>query len=98
MTEIKKYDVVIIGGGVAGSTAALFLKKYGVSNICILDKEEFPRIKPCTGLVTEAAHNLLLEIDIDVLKDLKYIKSYDRGTKIFNNNKFQMDIIIWIAI
>ncbi|WP_426559817.1 tryptophan 7-halogenase [Dapis sp. BLCC M172] len=38
------YDVVIIGGGPAGSTAGTFLKKYAPNlQVLILEKEKFPR-------------------------------------------------------
>lgn len=88
--KTKKYNVVIIGGGVAGSFFALHLKKLGISNICILERETFPRIKPCTGLITKAAYNLLLEIDIDPIRDSKYINNLHKETKIFYKEKFQM--------
>lgn len=42
------YDVAIIGAGPAGSTAARYLAKYGM-NVCLIDKEQFPRDKPCGG-------------------------------------------------
>lgn len=38
----KQYDIVIIGGGPAGSTAATVLAKKGY-NILLLEKEKFPR-------------------------------------------------------
>jgi flavin-dependent dehydrogenase len=38
------YDVVIVGGGPGGSTAASFLKKYNPSlRVLVLEKEKFPR-------------------------------------------------------
>lgn len=43
-----KYDVVVIGAGPAGSTAAKFLSEKGV-NVLLLDKSTFPRDKPCGG-------------------------------------------------
>ena len=38
----NKFDVVVIGGGPAGATAATILAQYG-RNVVILEKEEFPR-------------------------------------------------------
>ncbi len=47
MTELH-YDIIIIGGGPAGSTCGIFLKKLNPSlRVCIIDKQSFPRKKPC---------------------------------------------------
>jgi geranylgeranyl reductase family protein len=43
-----EYDVIIVGAGPAGSTAAKILSGNG-HKILLLDKENFPRDKPCGG-------------------------------------------------
>jgi geranylgeranyl reductase family protein len=43
-----RYDVVVVGAGPAGSTAAKFLTEKGV-RVLLLDKSTFPRDKPCGG-------------------------------------------------
>ena len=43
-----KYDVVVVGAGPAGSTAAKYLAEKGVKTL-LIDKESFPRDKPCGG-------------------------------------------------
>jgi geranylgeranyl reductase family protein len=57
-----QYDVVIIGAGPAGSTAAKFLSEKGV-RVLLVDKSTFPRDKPCGG-----------GLPARVLKRYKYIE------------------------
>lgn len=56
-------DVLIVGGGPAGSSLAWKLKKRGL-DVLILDKNKFPRDKVCAGWITPAAL-ALLQIDKD---------------------------------
>ena len=46
-----KTEVLIVGGGPAGSACAWRLKQHGVDCL-ILDQHEFPRFKPCAGWIT----------------------------------------------
>jgi flavin-dependent dehydrogenase len=48
---VKLWDVVIVGGGPAGSTAAWKLRQGG-ADVLVLDKESFPRLKLCAGWIT----------------------------------------------
>jgi geranylgeranyl reductase family protein len=43
-----RYDVLIVGGGPAGSTAAIHLAGASL-RVAILDRARFPRLKPCGG-------------------------------------------------
>src|SRR5882757_6957096 len=52
------YDVAIVGGGPAGSTAAYRLARAGAS-VLLVDRATFPRDKPCGGGVTGRAARLL---------------------------------------
>ena len=63
------FDVIIIGGGPAGTTSAYLLNKYGYK-VLLLDKKEFPRSKLCGGLITEKTLNLMLKIFDLSLSDL----------------------------
>ena len=51
---MASYDVAVLGGGPAGSTAAYRLASAGAS-VLLLDKATFPRDKPCGGGVTGRA-------------------------------------------
>jgi NADPH-dependent 2,4-dienoyl-CoA reductase/sulfur reductase-like enzyme len=43
-----KYDVIIVGAGPAGSSAAYYLAAAG-RKVLVLEKETFPRYKACAG-------------------------------------------------
>jgi flavin-dependent dehydrogenase len=60
---MEKYDVIIVGGGPAGSSCAWKLIQAGV-NVMVIDAQTFPRLKLCAGWITpEVVEDL--EIDID---------------------------------
>lgn len=55
------HEVIIIGGGPAGSTCAWKLKRSGI-DCTIIDKTEFPRIKLCAGWITP---DVIRDLEID---------------------------------
>src|SRR5713226_852965 len=55
---MEHFDVLVVGGGPAGSTAAYRLARAGAS-VLLVDKATFPRDKPCGGGVTGRAARLL---------------------------------------
>src|SRR6266576_1839461 len=55
---MESFDVLVVGAGPAGSTAAYRLARSGAS-VLLVDKARFPRDKPCGGGVTLRAARLL---------------------------------------
>ncbi len=81
-----KYDVVVVGAGPAGSTAAKFLSEKGVK-VLLIDKDKFPRDKPCAG-----------GIPTRVLKRFEYIQedwieSYSYGAYAYSSSlKYKLEL------
>lgn len=57
----ERYEIVVCGGGLAGSAAAIRLKQYGFSPI-ILEKKRFPRKKLCGEFLGPDSFTLLIEL------------------------------------
>lgn len=55
---MNRFDVIVVGAGPAGSTAAYRLASQGAS-VALLDKASFPRDKPCGGGITVRGLNHL---------------------------------------
>jgi geranylgeranyl reductase family protein len=51
---VRNYDVLVVGGGPAGSTTAIRLADAG-ARVLLVDKAMFPRDKPCGGGITTRA-------------------------------------------
>jgi flavin-dependent dehydrogenase len=59
---MRSCDVLIVGGGPAGSSAAWQLVRGGAS-VLVLDQESFPRLKLCAGWITpEVVRDLQMDI------------------------------------
>ncbi len=54
MKPVERFDAIVIGAGPAGSTAAFRLSRAG-ARVLLLDRERFPRDKPCGGGLTYRA-------------------------------------------
>lgn len=50
---MESCEVLIVGGGPAGSTCAAGLRQAGF-DVLLLDRADFPRAKPCAGWITPA--------------------------------------------
>ena len=59
---MKTTEVLIVGGGPAGSSCAKRLREHGVDCL-LLDRHDFPRTKLCAGWITpEVISDLKLEV------------------------------------
>ena len=67
------YEVVVVGAGPAGSTAAKSLAEKGI-NVLLLDKERFPRFKPCGG----GLPSRVLQ-EFSYVKETNTVESYSYG-------------------
>jgi len=63
MMNNLEYDIVIIGGGPAGSTAALILSKAGFKT-CLIEKKNFPREVLCGEFLSGEVSEILNELNL----------------------------------
>jgi len=57
------YDIIIVGGGPSGTTAALFAEKMGLKSI-LLDKAYFPRDKICGDALSGKSVRMMRELNL----------------------------------
>lgn len=74
------YDVIVVGGGPAGSAAALGCARAGLSTL-LLEKAKPPRIKACTGMImSRMSRGLIAEhfgpVPAEALADPPALKGY----------------------
>ena len=81
-----KYDVVVIGAGPSGSTAALNIAQYG-KKVLLLDKEIFPREKPCGGGVPIRTLSRY-----PYIKTSNVIESYSYGGLVYSPENEKIEI------
>ena len=89
----ENYNVIIIGAGPAGLSAALNLHKCGIRDILVVERFKFPRYKCCAGYITgktkrayEALGLDIGECDYSLIKDFKIAYKLKERLKI--DNKF----------
>lgn len=107
---MNHFDVIIIGGGPAGSIAGIELQKKGI-NTCIVDKYAFPREKLCGGLLTQKSIDIITQycpeinqkdfvVEIARKVDFYYkeekITSFDNGPSYYftERKKFDTSLIL----
>lgn len=59
----NRYDVIIVGGGPTGSTAALYAARHGLKTL-LLDRETFPRDKICGDAISGKSMSILRDLGL----------------------------------
>ena len=81
------YDVIVVGGGPAGSTTARRAAQKDL-HVLVLDKAEFPRVKPCGGAMRQyGVDSLDFSID-DVIQRRTY------GPRFFAPSGLEIDLTV----
>ncbi|MEW5866689.1 MAG: NAD(P)/FAD-dependent oxidoreductase [Bacillota bacterium] len=75
----RDYDVMVVGAGPAGSTAARVAAERGLS-VLLIDRAKFPRHKPCAGGVTAKS---LRELGFDLPESI--VEHEIRGIKLVSS-------------
>ena len=71
---MKEFDVIIIGGGLSGSSTALNLSKKGYS-VLVIEKEKFPDYIPCAGGMASSIQKFLsLDIKDSIESKIKNVE------------------------
>ena len=80
-TGDTKYDVIIIGCGLAGSTLGYLLKKDGYKVLIIDHRKYHGKSKLCSGILTHRSYEILKELyDIKSLEKYAVIGRFDSFT------------------
>ena len=87
----NKYDVIIIGAGPGGSTAARFLVKGGYK-VLIIESKKLPRYKVCSGLIIGRAQDLLVEYFGEIPSDVYCNEKHLSGVKLCKSGNTFFDI------
>ena len=82
MKNITTFDVIIIGGGLAGLTNAIHLSKFKY-RVLIIEKNSYPKHKVCGEYISNEVLPYLNSLGIDPIKEgaKKISKVQDSTTK-----------------
>jgi len=67
-------DVIVVGAGPAGSTAAYYLAQAGL-NVLLIEKSRFPRDKVCGDGLTPRAVKSLVAMGVDVSEEAGWLRN-----------------------
>lgn len=88
--KVKVHDIIIIGGGLAGLTAALDLSRYG-HDIVLFETHRFPLHKVCGEYISNEVNPYLKQLGIDLMAEgavaityfeISTLKGYSTSTKL----------------
>ncbi len=80
-----RYDAIVVGGGPGGSAASFFLAKKYNRKVLLLEKETFPRDKPCGDAVSGKSMSVLA--DMGALNDVEEIDHFKTHGVILSSPK-----------
>ncbi|MFR9731399.1 geranylgeranyl reductase family protein [Saccharopolyspora sp. MS10] len=72
-------DVIVVGAGPAGSTAATYLARAGL-DVLLLEKSEFPREKVCGDGITPRGVKQLIDLGVDTREEAGWL--HNRGLRV----------------
>ena len=88
---MKSYDIIIIGGGPAGTSAALFLAKKGYQ-VALLEQSRFPRDKVCGEFISPAADAIFSELGVlEAIESLHPLRLKGVVVSAYEQSVFQRD-------
>jgi geranylgeranyl reductase family protein len=74
MNQTREADVIVVGAGPGGSTAAFHLARQGLS-VLLLEKSEFPREKVCGDGLTPRAVRQLVKMGVDTSEKAGWLRN-----------------------
>lgn len=83
-------DVIVVGAGPGGSTAATYLAQHGL-NVTVLEKSHFPREKVCGDGLTPRASRALTRLGVDTSQEAGWL--HNHGLRIYGGRvePFELD-------